>query len=77
VEDMQRDTGTRDIVAQRWIDLAVSEVRRVRQEDPSLSDEAIADRVRDWLFSQPGEKFNPLLSFPGMCRIVLWPDLQV
>jgi hypothetical protein len=68
---MQRDTGTGDVVAQQWINRAIAEVNRVRQEDPTLEDEAVADRVRAWLFSQPGEKFNPLLDFPGVWTVSL------
>jgi hypothetical protein len=70
VEGLQQDTGTSDVVAQQWIDRAIEEVKRVRQEDPNLDPEDIADKVRDWLFSQPGEKFNPLLTFPGMLPLV-------
>jgi hypothetical protein len=65
VQQMQTASGTKDVTTQQWIDRAIKEVIRLRADDPTLSDEEIADKVRNWILSQPGEKFNPLLTFPG------------
>jgi hypothetical protein len=65
VKTMQTDTGTKDKVAQHWIDIVSKKASEMHKATPSLSAESIAANLRTWLFNQPGDKFNPLLSFPG------------
>jgi len=38
----------------------------MKSDNPSRLSESIAEELREWLKSQPGDKMNPLLSISGM-----------
>jgi hypothetical protein len=64
--DLQTATGTKDKVAQYWIEILLKKAREMKSAQPGRSTEAIAEELQRWLILQPGEKINPLLSITGM-----------
>lgn len=64
--EMQTATGTKDKVAQYWIDILLKKAREIKSEQPVRTAESIADELRAWLKEQPGDKVNPLLSVAGL-----------
>lgn len=67
---MQTATGTKDKNAQHWIDILLKKSRKIKSRNPSQSSESIAEELREWLKSQPGNKMNPLLWISGMSIII-------
>lgn len=68
---MQTATGTKDKVAQYWIECLLTKAREMKSAEPGRSPEAIADELRRWLVLQPGDKINPLLSVAGqLCFLI-------
>ena len=65
ITEMQRGTGTKDKVAQYWIDILLEKSQRMKRDDPSLTAEAITRDLMAWLQEQPGDKINPLLDIAG------------
>ncbi len=68
VATMQTDTGTKDKVAQYWIDTLLEKAKGMRQADPGRSVESVVNELAAWLKEQPGDKINPLLDIPGTCE---------
>jgi len=62
---MQTATGTKDKIAQYWIDILLQKSREMKSAHPGRGAEFIADELREWLKAQPGDKINPLLSIEG------------
>lgn len=65
IGEMQTATGTKDKIAQHWIEILLKKSRQLKSESPEKSTEAIADEVRKWFKDQPGDKMNPLLNIAG------------
>ncbi|KAF9070338.1 hypothetical protein BDP27DRAFT_1362630 [Rhodocollybia butyracea] len=61
VTKMQRETGTKDKVAQYWIDILLKKSQELKREDPRRSKDDISAELKAWLAEQPGDKINPLL----------------
>jgi hypothetical protein len=61
VERQQTDTGTRDKITEHWLELLYNKVREARSNDPSFEADTTANNLCEWLYSQPGDKWNPLL----------------
>ncbi|KAJ3889502.1 hypothetical protein GG344DRAFT_51437 [Lentinula edodes] len=61
VEELQTRTGTKDKIAQRWIDILIKEARRQQGENPEKSKEDISEILLLWLASQTDQPYNPLL----------------
>ena len=71
--EMQTATGTKDKIAQHWIDILLKKSREMKSSNPGRSSESIAEELREWLKSEPGDKMNPLLSIAGMlCSSAYW-----
>ncbi|KAJ7229581.1 hypothetical protein B0H12DRAFT_1029956 [Mycena haematopus] len=66
VENLQRATGTKDKIAQHWIELLVSKFRELKAADGRQTVDAIASDVLQWFSEQPGDKMNPLLDIVGL-----------
>jgi hypothetical protein len=66
IADMQTATGTKDKVAQYWIDILIKKACEMKSQQPGQSSEAIAEELQWWLILQPGDKVNPLLSVAGV-----------
>ncbi|KAJ3859493.1 hypothetical protein EV359DRAFT_68107 [Lentinula novae-zelandiae] len=61
VIEMQRKTGTKDKVAQYWINILLEKLNKMKKESPDLSADEITTILEAWLDEQPGDKINPLL----------------
>ncbi|KAF8226914.1 hypothetical protein L208DRAFT_1424932 [Tricholoma matsutake] len=66
ISDLQTATGTKDKVAQYWIDILLKKAREMKSQQPGRSTEAIAEELQGWLILQQGDKINPLLSVAGL-----------
>ncbi|KAE9393245.1 hypothetical protein BT96DRAFT_959108 [Gymnopus androsaceus JB14] len=66
VTEMQRGTGTKDKVAQYWIDILLDKSQHMKRNNPSLTAEEITAELLAWLEQQPGDKINPLLDIAGL-----------
>jgi len=66
ISEMQTATGTKDKIAQHWIDILLKKSREMKSSNPGRSSESIAEELWEWLKSEPGDKMNPLLSIAGM-----------
>lgn len=65
IESLQTATGTKDKIAQHWIDILLAKAREMKQASPGRSNEEIATELGKWLKAQPGDKINPLLLVEG------------
>lgn len=65
VTQMQTATGTKDKVAEYWIQILIAKARTMKAESPGRSPEEIAEELSAWLEKQPGDKINPLLDIAG------------
>ncbi|KAJ6563257.1 hypothetical protein B0H10DRAFT_2239490 [Mycena sp. CBHHK59/15] len=66
VEKLQRATGTKDKIAQYWIELLVRKFQELKAEGPRRTVDQIASEVLKWFSEQPGDKMNPLLDIAGL-----------
>jgi hypothetical protein len=65
ITQLQTATGTKDAIAQYWINILISKARQLKAANPNRSSEDIATELRAWFDKQPGDKKNPLLSVLG------------
>lgn len=73
ITEMQTATGTKDKIAQHWIDILLKKSREMKSSNPGRLSESIAEELREWLKSEPGDKMNPLLLIAGtLCSSVYW-----
>jgi hypothetical protein len=61
IENLQTATGTKDKIAQHWIEILLKKARQMKADDPSHSTDEIAAELAQWFKEQPGDKVNPLL----------------
>ncbi|KAF7361103.1 hypothetical protein MSAN_01141900 [Mycena sanguinolenta] len=66
VKKRQTNSGTKDKVAQYWIDKLVSRCEAIKTADPRRNIEDISRELQSWLNEQPGDKMNPLLDLTGL-----------
>lgn len=66
VENLQRATGTKDKIAQYWIEQLVAKFRDLKAEGRQRTVDALAADVLQWFSEQPGDKMNPLLDIAGL-----------
>ncbi|KAF7374456.1 hypothetical protein MSAN_00329700 [Mycena sanguinolenta] len=66
VENIQRNSGTKDKITQYWIGILISKVKAAKAENPRRKAEDIASELKDWLDAQPGDQMNPLLDIAGL-----------
>ncbi|KAJ3859492.1 hypothetical protein EV359DRAFT_75589 [Lentinula novae-zelandiae] len=66
VIEMQRKTGTKDKVAQYWINILLEKLNKMKKESPDLSADEITTILEAWLDEQPGDKINPLLDIADL-----------
>ncbi|KAF8514684.1 hypothetical protein JB92DRAFT_3115468 [Gautieria morchelliformis] len=57
--------GVKDRVAQGWIVKVLSKVKAIKADHPSWSHAQVQQAAKEWLDEQPGQRWSPLLSFPG------------
>ncbi|EJD47400.1 hypothetical protein AURDEDRAFT_62361, partial [Auricularia subglabra TFB-10046 SS5] len=67
VGDIQTETGTKDSIAQYWIELLLQRAQELRNDKSRRWSEAeIIEHLTSWLENQPGEKQHPLLDWIGV-----------
>ncbi|KAF7377351.1 FAD-binding-3 domain-containing protein [Mycena sanguinolenta] len=66
IEELQRATGTKDKVAQCWIDVLLKRADYLHRASPRHSKADIVSEIQTWFNQQPGEKSNPLLDITGL-----------
>ncbi|KAF7317051.1 FAD-binding-3 domain-containing protein [Mycena chlorophos] len=66
IKERQTSTGTKDKLTQYWIDRVLAEFARLRDANPGLDVDALAELTQTWLDNQPGDKINPLLDITGL-----------
>ncbi|KAF7364229.1 hypothetical protein MSAN_01082500 [Mycena sanguinolenta] len=66
IEELQRATGTKDKVAQHWINILLKRADDLHCASPRRSKADIASEIQTWFDQQPGEKLNPLLDITGL-----------
>ncbi|KAJ3859601.1 hypothetical protein EV359DRAFT_75548 [Lentinula novae-zelandiae] len=66
ITEMQRATGTKDKVAQHWIDILLEKSIKMKKENPSISADELTATLEAWLDNQPGDKVNPLLDIADL-----------
>ncbi|KAJ3803923.1 hypothetical protein F5876DRAFT_71048, partial [Lentinula aff. lateritia] len=66
VIEMQWKTGTKDKVAQYWINILLEKSNKMKKESPDLSADEITTILEAWLNEQPGDKINPLLDIADL-----------
>ena len=64
---MQRETGIKDVQAQRCIDQAYKELERLREENTRMADSDKHNHMQEWLEEQK-EHLNPF--FRLICRCI-------
>ncbi|KAJ6456980.1 hypothetical protein C8R45DRAFT_1064760 [Mycena sanguinolenta] len=64
VEALQTSTGTKDKIAQHWIDILIQKSREVQAASPNRDVEEISTELLIWLNKQTDEPYNPLLDLP-------------
>ncbi|KAF6765746.1 hypothetical protein DFP72DRAFT_798276 [Ephemerocybe angulata] len=66
VKEAQTETGIKDKVTERWIEILLERARAMKKSNPKRSHEDISRENLEWLHLQPGEKMNPLLDIDGL-----------
>ncbi|KAJ7133713.1 hypothetical protein C8R43DRAFT_895024 [Mycena crocata] len=61
---LQTATGTKDKIAQHWIDILIPKAREMHAETPSRSVDDISNALLAWLNEQTDQPYNPLLDLP-------------
>ncbi|KAL1681234.1 hypothetical protein EV122DRAFT_250202 [Schizophyllum commune] len=64
VTEMQTASGTKDKVAQHWIDILLEKAKAMKKGNRTVED--VSRELHAWLAQQPGDKMNPLLSIAGL-----------
>ncbi|KAJ6613813.1 hypothetical protein B0H10DRAFT_2165219 [Mycena sp. CBHHK59/15] len=64
VEALQTSTGTKDKIAQHWIDLLIPKSREMQTADPRQPVDEISNELLVWLGKQTDQPYNPLLDLP-------------
>ncbi|KAJ7622956.1 hypothetical protein B0H17DRAFT_1164467 [Mycena rosella] len=64
VEALQTATGTKDKIAQHWIDILITRARETHAASPGRSVHDISNELLVWLSQQTDEPYNPLLNLP-------------
>ncbi|KAJ7760291.1 hypothetical protein DFH07DRAFT_867863 [Mycena maculata] len=66
VKKLQRATGTKDKIAQYWIELLICKFQELKAESRRRTVDDLASDVLQWFGEQPGDKMNPLLDIAGL-----------
>lgn len=66
VEEKQTASGTKDKIAQHWIDQLIAKAREIKSKHPGRPENEIVAELSQWYDDQPGDKINPLLLFEGV-----------
>ncbi|KAJ7144866.1 hypothetical protein C8R43DRAFT_891028 [Mycena crocata] len=64
VEALQTSTGTKDKIAQHWINILIPKSREMQAADPRRTVDQISEELCTWLATQTDQPYNPLLDLP-------------
>ncbi|KAJ7504030.1 hypothetical protein B0H11DRAFT_1710405, partial [Mycena galericulata] len=64
VEALQTSTGTKDKIAQHWIDILIPKAREMQAASSGRSADDISTALLVWLAEQTDQPYNPLLDLP-------------
>ncbi|KAJ6538143.1 hypothetical protein B0H19DRAFT_1213675 [Mycena capillaripes] len=64
VEALQTSTGTKDKIAQHWIDILIPKAREMQTASTDHSADDISNALLVWLSEQTDQPYNPLLDLP-------------
>ncbi|THU86067.1 hypothetical protein K435DRAFT_684434 [Dendrothele bispora CBS 962.96] len=66
VSTLQTATGTKDKVAESWIEILRNRANAILEACPTTSENELVTELSKWLDEQPGDKMNPLLDIAGL-----------
>lgn len=61
VEDLQTLTGTKDKIAQYWIEILIPKAREMQAVIPRRKHKDISEELLTWLATQTSQPYNALL----------------
>ncbi|KAJ6569081.1 hypothetical protein B0H19DRAFT_1373408 [Mycena capillaripes] len=64
VEALQTSTGTKDKIAQHWIEILIPKAREMQTASSDRSADDISNALLIWLSEQTEQPYNPLLDLP-------------
>ncbi|KAJ7939128.1 hypothetical protein B0H13DRAFT_1850862 [Mycena leptocephala] len=64
VDALQTSTGTKDKIAQHWIDILIEKSREMQASTPGRSIDEISNELLVWLAKETDQPYNPLLDLP-------------
>ncbi|KAJ6629606.1 hypothetical protein B0H10DRAFT_1776091 [Mycena sp. CBHHK59/15] len=64
VDALQTSTGTKDKIAQHWIELLIPKSREMQAADSTRSVDDISEELLLWLAKETVQPYNPLLDLP-------------
>ncbi|KAJ6605878.1 hypothetical protein B0H10DRAFT_2178679, partial [Mycena sp. CBHHK59/15] len=64
VEELQTATGTKDKIAQHWIDILIQKSREMQATNPGRLVDDISTELLIWLSNETDQPYNPLLDLP-------------
>ncbi|KAJ6608791.1 hypothetical protein B0H10DRAFT_1815126, partial [Mycena sp. CBHHK59/15] len=64
VDTLQTSTGTKDKIAQHWIDILILKSREMQASTPGRSVDEISNELLVWLAKETDQPYNPLLDLP-------------
>ncbi|KAJ6551095.1 hypothetical protein B0H10DRAFT_2169864 [Mycena sp. CBHHK59/15] len=64
VDALQTSTGTKDKIAQHWIDILILKSREMQASTPGRSVDEISNELLVWLAKETDQPYNPLLDLP-------------
>lgn len=76
VTALQTKTGTKDKIAQHWIDMLIQKARDKQAESPGKPHPEISNELLTWLGSQTVQPYNALLDMPCMSSAFISPGLD-
>jgi hypothetical protein len=71
VENLQTATGTKDKIAQHWIEILLKKAQEMKADGRGRSTDEIAAELAEWFKEQPGDKINPLLLLEGRFHTIV------
>ncbi|EJD45114.1 hypothetical protein AURDEDRAFT_64644 [Auricularia subglabra TFB-10046 SS5] len=67
VSELQKESGSKDSIAQYWIELLLKRAQELRNDKTRRWTEAqITEHLTSWLEAQSGERYHPLLDWIGL-----------
>ncbi|KAJ6597903.1 hypothetical protein B0H10DRAFT_2231848 [Mycena sp. CBHHK59/15] len=65
VQELQTQTGVKDVYTQYWIEQILARATEMRREDANLSDDAITSELIQWARDNEGKLYSPFLTLKG------------